>query len=64
MHMLNNESLDVFVNKTSVKKRQIVFVLSNEYFVLTLNKYFLYKETNILVRECYRKREKFDTKER
>ena len=26
MHMLNNESLDVFVNKTSVKKRQIVFL--------------------------------------
>ena len=62
--MLNNESLDVFVNKTSVKKRQIVFSLLKEYFVLTLKKYFLYKETNILVRECCRKREKFDTKER
>ena len=56
MHMFINESLDVFANKnTSVKKRHSFLYFERDIFVFTLNKYFVQKETDILVRGWCRK---------
>ena len=39
------------------KRETYSFALSKEYLCINLNKY-LYKEMNVLVRECHRKRNK------
>ena len=40
--MFNNETLDVFVNKTQKQRKTYGFVLpKRDIFVLTLNKYFV-----------------------